>query len=57
MIGRQETVAQTPTTWGEAGITAEEWHRHWDAERMSLSAGGETGKALGNETIMVSPHR
>ena len=40
----------------EAGITVEEWRRHWDTKRMFISADGETGKAFGNETIRVSPH-
>ena len=41
----------------EAGITLEEWRRQWNAKRMFISADGETGKAFGNETIRVAPHR
>jgi hypothetical protein len=39
----------------EAGIPAEEWATHWQAERLFLTADGEAGKPLGNETIRVDP--
>ncbi|MYE74925.1 MAG: hypothetical protein F4110_06665 [Acidimicrobiaceae bacterium] len=36
-------------------MTEDQWRKHWDAERMFFSAGGESGKAWGNETIRVAP--
>ena len=41
----------------EAGITKEGWRHQWDAKRMFIAADGEAGKAWGNETIRVAPHR
>ena len=41
----------------EAGISLEEWRYQWDAKRMFIAADGEAGKAWGNETIRVAPHR
>ena len=41
----------------EAGITLEKWRRQWNAKRMFISTDGEAGKAFGNETIRVAPHR
>jgi hypothetical protein len=38
-----------------AGLTLGEWRERWDAERMFLTADGEAGKRLGNETIRFSP--
>ena len=40
-----------------AGITKEGWRYQWDAKRMFIAADGEAGKAWGNETIRVAPHR
>ena len=40
-----------------AGITKEGWRHQWDAKRMFIAADGEAGKASGNETIRVAPHR
>jgi IS605 OrfB family transposase len=39
----------------KAGLTAEEWRDRWEAERMFLSADGESGKRFGNETIRITP--
>jgi len=36
-----------------AAITEPQWRARWDAARMFLTAGGETGKVGGNETIRV----
>jgi IS605 OrfB family transposase len=36
-----------------AELSIQQWRTHWDAARMFLTAGGETGKAGGNETIRV----
>ncbi len=34
-----------------AGLGAARWRQRWDAARMFLTADGEAGKRLGNETI------
>ena len=34
-------------------MTAQQWRDRWDAQRMFLTADGETGKPGGNETIRV----
>jgi hypothetical protein len=36
-----------------AQMTEQQWRDRWDAQRMSVTADGETGKAGGNETIRV----
>jgi hypothetical protein len=36
-----------------AQMTEQQWRQHWDAQRMFLTADGESGKAGGNETIRV----
>ena len=41
----------------EAELSLEEWRYQWNAKRMFIAADGETGKAFGNETIRVTPHR
>jgi hypothetical protein len=38
-----------------AGKSAEQWRREWDAARWFLTADGEAGKRLGNETIRWQP--
>ncbi len=38
-----------------AGMTLDQWRRHWGARRMFFTADGESGKAWGNETIRVAP--
>ncbi|GHH29498.1 IS200/IS605 family accessory protein TnpB-related protein [Streptomyces lanatus] len=37
-----------------AHLTAEQWRDRWDAARWFLTADGESGKRLGNETIRVT---
>ncbi|WP_406730313.1 IS200/IS605 family accessory protein TnpB-related protein [Streptomyces sp. NBC_01794] len=39
----------------KANLTAGEWRDRWGAERMFLSADGESGKRFGNETIRITP--
>ncbi|MGW7289636.1 IS200/IS605 family accessory protein TnpB-related protein, partial [Streptomyces sp. NPDC054847] len=39
----------------DAGLTAAEWRRRWEAERWFLTADGESGKRFGNETIRITP--
>ena len=34
-------------------MTEQQWRQRWDAQRMFVTADGETGKAGGNETIRV----
>ena len=41
--------------WDAAGITEAGWRQRWEAQRWLLSADGESGKKLGNETIRISP--
>jgi len=36
-----------------ADMTEQQWRSRWDAERMFLTADGESGKTGGNETIRV----
>jgi hypothetical protein len=38
-----------------AGLTGARWRQRWDAARMFLTADGEAGKLLGNETIRWNP--
>jgi IS605 OrfB family transposase len=37
-----------------AGLDEQAWRQRWQAERMFLSADGESGKRFGNETIRVT---
>jgi hypothetical protein len=37
-----------------AGLDEQAWRQRWRAERMFLTADGESGKRLGNETIRVT---
>jgi hypothetical protein len=39
----------------DAMLTEGQWRQHWAAERWFLTADGEAGKPLGNETIRVHP--
>ena len=38
-----------------AGLTEEQWRERWEAGRLFLTADGEKGKPLGNETIRWHP--
>jgi hypothetical protein len=38
-----------------AGLTEAGWRQRWEAGRLFLTADGEAGKALGNETIRWNP--
>ncbi|MCX4692665.1 hypothetical protein [Streptomyces sp. NBC_01408] len=38
-----------------AGLTETEWRERWDAQRMFLTADGESGAPYGNYTISVDP--
>lgn len=38
-----------------AGLSEAEWRERWDAERMFLTADGESGAPYGNYTITVDP--
>jgi hypothetical protein len=40
----------------EAQLTEAEWHRRWEAERLFLTADGESGAPYGNYTITVDPN-
>jgi hypothetical protein len=37
-------------------MTEQQWREKWDAQRMFLTADGESGKTGGNETIRVDEH-
>ncbi|MGW1780287.1 IS200/IS605 family accessory protein TnpB-related protein [Streptomyces sp. NPDC002143] len=39
----------------DAQLTEAEWRKRWDAERMFLTADGESGAPYGNYTITVDP--
>ena len=41
----------------EAGLTEQQWRRQWRAARLFLTADGESGRNLGNETLRVDPTR
>ncbi|MFD9004287.1 class I SAM-dependent methyltransferase [Streptomyces sp. NPDC059582] len=38
-----------------AGLTAQQWRQRWQAARLFLTADGESGRSLGNETLRVDP--
>jgi IS605 OrfB family transposase len=38
-----------------AGLTEDQWRQQWESARLFLTADGEAGKALGNETIRFHP--
>ena len=40
---------------GAAGLDERGWRRRWEAARLFLTADGESGKRLGNETIRWDP--
>ncbi|MGN9795887.1 IS200/IS605 family accessory protein TnpB-related protein [Streptomyces sp. OZ13] len=48
-------LARTRHHLADAGLTAAEWRRRWEAERWFLQADGESGKRCGNETIRITP--
>jgi hypothetical protein len=48
-------LARTRHHLAEAGLTAAEWRRRWEAGRWFLQADGESGKRFGNETIRITP--
>ncbi|MGW1025746.1 hypothetical protein ACWD4J_19005 [Streptomyces sp. NPDC002577] len=39
----------------DAGLTEAEWRERWDAERLFLTADGESGAPFGNYTFSVDP--
>ncbi|MFI6736317.1 IS200/IS605 family accessory protein TnpB-related protein [Nonomuraea sp. NPDC050451] len=39
----------------DVDLTEQQWRQRWDAERMFLTADGETGAPFGNYTITVDP--
>ncbi|MEU9291563.1 IS200/IS605 family accessory protein TnpB-related protein, partial [Streptomyces sp. NPDC048275] len=47
-------LANTRHHLAAAGLSEQEWRERWQAERMFLSADGESGKRFGNETIRVT---
>lgn len=48
-------LANTRHHLARADITESQWRARWDAARWFLSADGESGKNLGNETIRIAP--
>ena len=47
-------LANTRHHLAAAGLREQAWRQRWQAERMFLSADGESGKRFGNETIRVT---
>jgi hypothetical protein len=66
-VGRRIEAGAVPVTRGgrrlmrarlnlaAAGLTEAQWRERWDAARLFLTADGEKGKPLGNETIRWHP--
>jgi IS605 OrfB family transposase len=66
-ISRQAAAGAVPVTRGgrgslrkranlaAAGLTVAQWRAEWEAARLFLTADGEAGKPLGNETIRWHP--
>jgi hypothetical protein len=48
-------LAKARQNLGAAGLTEAQWRERWNAVRLFLTADGEAGKALGNETIRWHP--
>ncbi|WP_239516256.1 MULTISPECIES: hypothetical protein [unclassified Streptomyces] len=53
MGGRQ--LAKVRHNLAAAGLAEAEWRERWDAQRMFLTADGESGAPYGNYTITVDP--
>ncbi|WP_344236080.1 IS200/IS605 family accessory protein TnpB-related protein [Actinocorallia libanotica] len=49
------TLARTRHHLSEAGLSLQQWRQRWEAARWFLTAGGESGKRYGNETIRIAP--
>ncbi|MFI8069455.1 IS200/IS605 family accessory protein TnpB-related protein [Streptomyces sp. NPDC086033] len=47
-------LANTRHHLAAAGLDEHAWRQHWQAQRMFLTADGESGKRFGNETIRVT---
>lgn len=48
-------LAKTRNNLADADLTEAEWRERWDAQRMFLTADGESGAPHGNYTITVDP--
>ncbi|MCX5406382.1 hypothetical protein OHA37_21215 [Streptomyces sp. NBC_00335] len=48
-------LAKTRHNLADAGLTEAQWRERWDAQRMFLTADGESGAPHGNYTITVDP--
>lgn len=48
-------LAKTRHNLADAGLTEAEWRERWNAERLFLTADGESGAPYGNYTITVDP--
>jgi hypothetical protein len=48
-------LAKQRHTLDQAKVSEQQWRARWQAERMFLTADGETAKPWGNETIRVHP--
>ncbi|MGX1507213.1 UNVERIFIED_CONTAM: IS605 OrfB family transposase [Streptomyces graminofaciens] len=48
-------LARTRHHLADAGLTAAQWRRRWEAGRWFFQADGESGKRFGNETIRITP--
>ncbi|MFE4250710.1 hypothetical protein ACFRU3_14625, partial [Streptomyces sp. NPDC056910] len=49
-------LAKTRHNLAKARLTEQQWRERWDAERLFLTADGESGAPFGNYTISVDPN-
>ncbi|MFZ3472437.1 hypothetical protein ACODT3_14185 [Streptomyces sp. 4.24] len=48
-------LARTRHDLADAGLTEAQWRDRWDAQRLFLTADGESGAPYGNYTITIDP--
>ena len=49
------SLARARRNLGASGMSLEQWRRRWTAARWFITADGETGKRLGNDTVRWHP--
>jgi hypothetical protein len=50
-----KALLRTRSNRSAAGLTQAQWRERWESARLFLTADGEAGKPLGNETIRWHP--
>ncbi|GHD98744.1 hypothetical protein [Streptomyces alanosinicus] len=55
IVAGGRSLAKVRHNLADARLTESEWHERWEAERMFLTADGESGAPYGNYTITVDP--